>query len=173
MIKIISGKYKGNNLASLSTKVVRPTQARIKKSLLEILGPYDNKSVLDLFSGIGTVGIEMLSRGAKSLTCVEKDRRVFKTLLENLKNTCYDDEVEVFCSDYKKYFNKQKMKKFDIIFADPPYYGFDYKEIFESSKLLLKEGGTFCMEMKKQDVDKFFIIKKYGNTQLIFWSNDE
>ena len=173
MIKIISGKYKGKNLASLSTKVIRPTQARIKKSLLEILGPYDGKSVLDLFSGIGTIGIEMLSRGAKSLTCVEKDRRVFKILLENLKNICYNDEVEVFCSDYKKYLNTQKMKKFDIIFADPPYHGFDYKEIFASSKLLLKEGGTFCMEMKRQDIDEIFVTKKYGNTQLIFWSKDE
>ena len=170
MIKIISGKYKGKNLTSLSTKTVRPTQARVKKSLLQVLGPYDGKNVLDLFSGIGTIGIEMLSRGAKTLTCVEKDRRVFKVLIENLKNTCSDDKVAVYCSDYKKYLSKENSNYFDIIFADPPYNGFDYKEVFEISKPLLREKGVFCMEMRKQHTDEMFVKKVYGDTQLIFWS---
>ena len=170
MIKIISGKYKGKSLTSLSTKVVRPTQARVRKSLLQILEPYDGKAVLDLFSGIGTIGIEMLSRGAESLTCVENDRRVFKVLVENLKNTCSDDKIMVYCSDYKKYLNKENSNFFDIIFADPPYEGFDYKEIFEKSKPLLKKEGMFCMEMKKQYTDEMFVRKIYGNTQIIFWS---
>ncbi|MEC7880796.1 MAG: 16S rRNA (guanine(966)-N(2))-methyltransferase RsmD [Chloroflexota bacterium] len=182
MIKIISGKYKGNNLASLSTKVVRPTQARIKKSLLEILGPYDGKSVLDLFSGIGTIGIEMLSRGAKSLTCVEKDRRVFKTLLENLKNICYVDEVEVFCSDYKKYLNKQKMKKFDIIFADPPYesdYFHKLTALIDKPNITTQKALFIYEHFKKNETPEYFgnfkklRDKTYGDSRISIFKKGE
>ena len=57
MIRIISGRYKGQKLQAINSKHIRPTQARVKKSMLEILEPFINKDVLDLFSGSGSLGI--------------------------------------------------------------------------------------------------------------------
>ena len=72
MIQIISGKYKGRKLKQVPDKYVRPTQAVVRKSILQILEPFTNLNVLDLYAGVGTLGIEALSRGASSLTMVEK-----------------------------------------------------------------------------------------------------
>ena len=70
MTIIISGKYRGRKLLDLKNPLVRPTQARVRKSMLQILEPFQDSSVLDLFSGIGTLGIEAISRGAKSVIMV-------------------------------------------------------------------------------------------------------
>ena len=80
MIRIISGQYKGHTLSSISTNKIRPTQARVKKSMLQILEPFDGKVILDLFSGSGSLGIEALSRGALKVVSVENNRKNFKVL---------------------------------------------------------------------------------------------
>ena len=120
MISIIAGKYKGRKLSYINNNNVRPTQAKVKKSVFDILGPLDNKNVLDLYSGVGSFGIESLSRGAKSLTCVEKNPTVFKILLKNINNICKNDNVKLHRTSSDKFLNMNN-KKFDIIFADPPY----------------------------------------------------
>ena len=63
MLRIIAGKYRGRKLKEIKSKDIRPTQAKVKKSMLEILEPFSDKEVLDLFSGSGALGIEALSRG--------------------------------------------------------------------------------------------------------------
>ena len=76
MITIIAGKYKGRKLYQIDNHNVRPTQAKVRKSIFDILGPLDNKRVLDLYSGMGSLGIESLSRGAFHLTCVENNSSI-------------------------------------------------------------------------------------------------
>ena len=76
-MRIISGIYKGQSLPKISIKGTRPTQARVRKSMLQILEPFNGKKVLDLFAGSGVLGIEAISRGAISLVSVENDRKMF------------------------------------------------------------------------------------------------
>ena len=171
MISIIAGKYKGRKLSYINNNNVRPTQAKVKKSVFDILGPLDNKNVLDLYSGVGIFGIESLSRGAKSLTCVEINPSVFRFLLKNINNICKDDDVKLHRMSAENFLNMNN-KNFDIIFADPPYGDFDF---FETKNLISKflcPNGIFCMEMKKTKLieNKDNIrIKYYGNTQVVFW----
>ena len=82
MITVIAGKYKGRKLSFIKNVSVRPTQAKVKKSIFDILGNLDGKAVLDLYCGVGGFGIEALSRGAKELSLVEKNPKVFKILLK-------------------------------------------------------------------------------------------
>ena len=84
MISLISGKYKGKKLYQFSNKHVRPTQAKIRKSIFQILEPFDGMEVLDLYAGVGTLGIEAMSRGATRVVFVENNRRVFKVLKKNI-----------------------------------------------------------------------------------------
>ena len=85
MISIIAGKYKGRKLHDLKNLHVRPTQAKVRKSVFQILEPFDGLEVLDLYAGVGTLGIEAISRGASRVVFVEKNRRVFKVLQKNLQ----------------------------------------------------------------------------------------
>ena len=91
MLRIISGKYKGQKLQQIKSKHVRPTQAKVKKSMLQILEPFSNKSVLDLFSGSGALGIEALSRGAKSVVSVDNNRKDHRYLRDNFNSICKDN----------------------------------------------------------------------------------
>ena len=84
MIKIISGKYRGRKLFEVPNLYVRPTQAVVRKSMMQILEPFENLEILDLYAGVGTLGIEAISRGASSLTAVEKNKLVLQTLTKNL-----------------------------------------------------------------------------------------
>ena len=169
MTSIIAGQYKGKKLYNFNNFHVRPTQAKIRKSMFQILEPFQNLEILDLYAGIGTLGFEALSRGAKSAVFVEKDRKVYKILEKN--SLLFKNENITLCmNDVIHYASMNKNDKFDIIFADPPYNRADFFILSKKIKNHLKPNGIFCMEMKKIDIEISNIrIKHYGNTQVVFW----
>ena len=148
MINVIAGKYKGRKLSQFNNNIVRPTQAKVRKSIFDILGPLNSLKVLDLYAGIGSLGIESLSRGACHLTAIENNPEVFKILLNNINSVCKDEDVRLHRMDVNK-FLKRNTQKFDIIFADPPYGEFIFFDIRKSISNFLNVEGTFRMEMKK------------------------
>ena len=169
MIKIISGKYKGRKLRQVPDKYVRPTQAVIRKSILQILEPFSNLKVLDLYAGVGTLGIEALSRGASSLTMVEKNRLVFRVLKENISMLDADSVVRLECKDVN-FFLKNEKKTYDVIFADPPYSMANYEELKQKIENLLNPNGVFCMEMKRKLINMENVrLKTFGNKQVAIW----
>ena len=173
MLRIIAGKYKGRKLKEIKTKDIRPTQAKVKKSMLQILEPFTNKEVLDLFSGSGALGIEALSRGAEKVVSIDNNRENHINLISNFKNICKDDSYEVKCLNAMRYLRSNR-SMFDIVICDPPYYKFNHKLIFNLCKPFIKKNGIFCMEMEKKIVDeKIFRVKIYGRLQVIIWRNDE
>ncbi len=169
MIKIISGKYRGRKLFEVPNLYVRPTQAVVRKSMMQILEPFENLDVLDLYAGVGTLGIEAISRGASTLTVVEKNKLVLNTLNKNIEKICSEDDIDIKAMDVER-FLKSNLKKYDLIFADPPYTKVDYFELREKIRPFLKEGGTFCMERKIGKMeDEAVRVKNYGSTQVLFW----
>ena len=170
MIQVISGKYKGRKLKQVPDKYVRPTQAVIRKSIMQILEPFSGLQVLDLYAGVGTLGIEALSRGAIHLTAVEKNSLVFKVMQSNFNMIAQTSDVRLECKDVN-FFLKNEKQTYDVIFADPPYSLCNYDELREKVKDILNPKGVFCMEMKRAKItDKNVRIKTFGNKQVIFWS---
>jgi 16S rRNA (guanine966-N2)-methyltransferase len=169
MTAIIAGRYKRKKLYNFNNICVRPTQAKVRKSIFQILEPFDDLDILDLYAGIGTLGFEALSRGAKNVVFIEKDRQVFKILKKN--SSLFDnDGVKLLSCDVIQYLSTESNKKFDMVFADPPYQSTDFFILLEKVKKLLKPNGIFCMEMKKEKMENLNVrIKYYGNTQVIFW----
>ena len=170
MIKILSGIYKGRNLKNIKIKNIRPTQSRVKKSMMDKLMPFNNKTILDLFAGVGTLGIEAISRGAKSVCFVEKNLNVIKLLKKNLDMLSINENCQIRVSDgidYLKFSNE----RFDVIFADPPYYKYDFIDLIHLVTPLLLPGGIFCFESEKKNIetDLDVEVKKYGGTQVVFW----
>ena len=172
MIKIIAGKYKNRKLKIFNLQNVRPTQARVRKSMMDILQDFSDKEVLDLFSGVGTLGIESYSRGAKHITFVDNNLKVLNVLNKNLELLSIND-YSIVQSDAIK-FLKNTNQKFDLIFADPPYGKFDFLDLIPFVKENLNINGIFCYECKKKriDIDLDIKIKNFGTTQVIFWRNN-
>lgn len=120
MLRIAAGKYKNKSL-EVEKFVSRPFTERMRISVMDLLSEHlEGAEVLDLYAGSGAVGIEALSRGAKSLTLVESDKKAYDAIKQNLSNLGIKDEAEVLCMSVKD-FLKSSRKLFDIIFLDPPF----------------------------------------------------
>jgi len=172
MIRVISGNLKGRKLANINVDILRPTKAIVRKSIMDSIRLFNDKKVLDLFSGVGTLGIEAMSRGAKEVVFVEKNYKVIKILEENIERCNLINSSSIIKSDVISYL-KNENRKYDIIFADPPYRSYPFKEIFPKVSTLLNNNGIFCYESNKQniDIDEVLKIKYYGNTQVVLWEN--
>ena len=147
-MRVITGKARGINLKTPEGLQTRPTADRVKEALFSII-QFDipGARVLDLFGGTGQLGIEALSRGAKSATFVDASNTACNLIRENLRRTRLQEEGRVICSDYLAFLGRCS-EKFDIIFLDPPY-----AEVFLENALnriveidILQSGGIIITE---------------------------
>ena len=170
MIKIISGDFKGRKLNNLKIDILRPTQAKVRKSIMDSIRDFDKKSVLDLFAGIGTLGLESISRGAEKVKFVEKNNRIIKVLEKNLDMLNLSSKSTIIKSDVLKFLNND-CEKYDIVFADPPYGEYSFDVLYPLVSNIMNNRGIFCYESEKKEVEKKqdIKIKHYGNTQIILW----
>jgi 16S rRNA (guanine966-N2)-methyltransferase len=123
-MRIITGTLKGRRLVTPKGMSLRPTSDRVKESMFNILGvEIKDKTILDLFSGTGNLGIEALSRGAKRVIFVEKNREAIRLIQRNLFACQMEDRSELLLKEVHQAigFLKGKGERFDLIFMDPPY----------------------------------------------------
>ena len=183
-MRIISGNARGKKIFEPKDINTRPLKDLTKESIFNILAHSNkftvrlkNSSILDLFSGVGSFGLECLSRGASNLTFVENYKNVLPILKQNISNLNYQENSIIIENNIIDDLNfKNFDKKFDIIFMDPPY-----KEkrvfsilmnIFESN--ILKQKGIIIIHRHKKEKnifpEKFKIIeeKTYGISKVIF-----
>jgi 16S rRNA (guanine(966)-N(2))-methyltransferase RsmD len=120
-MRVITGKARGVVLKTPEGMQTRPTTDRVKEALFSII-QFDIPGcrVLDLFGGTGQLGIEALSRGAKSATFVDASDAACRLIRENLKRTKFENKAKVVRSDYLEYLRRCH-ETFDMIFLDPPY----------------------------------------------------
>ena len=120
-MRVITGKARGVQLKTPDGMLTRPTADRVKEALFSVI-QFDVPAarVLDLFGGTGQLGIEALSRGAKSAVFVDQREEACRLIRENLKRTRLENEAKVVRSDYLDYLRRCR-EQFDIIFLDPPY----------------------------------------------------
>ena len=120
-MRVITGKARGVQLKTPQGMQTRPTADRVKEALFSIINfDLPGASVLDLFGGTGQLGIEALSRDAKSAVFVDASADACQLIRENLKRAKLEGQGRVVRSDYMEYLNKCR-ERFDIIFLDPPY----------------------------------------------------
>ena len=183
-MRIISGNFKGKKIKEPKDIITRPLKDITKESIFNIIN-HSNKikinlklsNILDLFSGVGSFGIECLSRGAKYVTFVENYYGVLPILKENLLKLKSVQNFEIIKKDINTdNFFLELNKKFDIIFLDPPYKDKNIKNILQdiNDKNILNENGIIIMHRHKNEKDllpeNFKIVeeKKYGLSKIIF-----
>lgn len=183
-MRIISGTFKGKKIFEPLDKITRPLKDLTKESIFNILihSKYFNfelekSSVLDLFCGTGSFGLECISRGSSNVNFVENHIPVLRILLRNIdKLKCHKKikiiEQNIFNEDF--FFNFDK--KFELIFLDPPYRENRLNDLLMrivNSKILIKEGLIIIHRHKKSKTmlpKKLDVIEErtYGISKIIF-----
>jgi len=125
MMRIIAGSKRRMKLFSPKGGISRPIIDRVKESLFSVLLKYDlpgGAFVADLFAGVGSLGIEALSRGAEFVTFIEKDKRTVGILERNLQKAGFVAQSRVIIANaFKVGAAVRDGKKYDLVFVDPPY----------------------------------------------------
>ena len=123
-MRIIAGAKRGMKLLGPKTQVSRPITDRVKESLFSILFKYDlpsGKMVADLFCGVGSLGLEALSRAAEYVTFVEQDPKVLAILNRNIEKAAFVKESRVIKANAFKAGAPVDEQDYDLVFVDPPY----------------------------------------------------
>jgi len=121
-MRIITGKLRGRKLKSPKTNDVRPTSDKVKEAIFDMLQPYmiEDFVCMDVFAGSGNMGLEAISRGAKTVYFSDNSRDSLALVRENLKICEAEDNAVLLSGDYKSNIARVH-DKVDIFFVDPPY----------------------------------------------------
>jgi 16S rRNA (guanine966-N2)-methyltransferase len=141
-MRIVGGRLKGRNLASPSSRDIRPTADRLRESLFNILihaydDPIANARVLDLFAGTGALGIEAISRGAKFTLFVDNGAEARALLRNNVEALGLGGVTKVYRRDATSLGPAHPMEPFALVFLDPPYA----KGLADKALVSLRDGG--------------------------------
>ena len=183
-MRIISGTFKGKKILEPKDIKTRPLKDLTKESIFNILN-HSNKfkinledsNILDLFSGVGSFGIECLSRGVKSVIFIENYNGVLPVLKKNLQNLKAIENYKIIEKDINngKIFETLD-KKFDIVFMDPPYKDKNLNLLLQNLEniKILNKNGIVVIHRHKNEQDmipkNFRVIeeKRYGLSKIIF-----
>lgn len=172
-MKIIAGLNKGRYL-KVAKSGIRPTKGIVRSAIFNILSrQIKNVCVIDIFAGTGALGIEALSRGARSCTFIENHPAV---LIKNIKELNLQSKVKIIRQDFRPALKRLRKMKFDIAFIDPPY---KKEYLAETLKLLcfyslIAKNGIIVAEhtyFNRCTIPSEYIIlkeKRYGDTLVSF-----
>ena len=164
-MRIISGNFKGKRILEPNDLNTRPLKDLTKESIFNIIThsnkfrvKLENSNILDLFSGVGSFGLECLSRGSANVTFVENYNNVLSVLRKNILNFSCKEHSNIIENDIIYNFNfRTFQKKFDIIFLDPPYKEKSLptilNDIIESN--ILNKDGIIIIHRYKKERDEF------------------
>jgi 16S rRNA (guanine966-N2)-methyltransferase len=157
-MRIIAGTKRGMKLFSPRTLDSRPITDRVKESLFNVLRNYDlpdGAVVADLFCGVGSLGLEALSRGAKFVTFVEQDPAIAATLERNIEKAGFVKDSKVIRTDAFKAGAAVgcEGRRYDLIFIDPPY---TFTADVEADSVL---GGLLDLAQEQADAGGFVVVR--------------
>ena len=182
-MRVISGSLKGRKINFLKNYTTRPLKDSVRESIFNVLEhskffkvKIKNSNILDLYSGIGSFGIESLSRGAAKVTFIEQDKEATEILERNLMALSMTDKVKIINNKVEIQLEENFIEKFSIFFFDPPfsenYFINDLKtikikKIFKNNHLIIihRERKT---EDDLNDLIKIVDTKIYGRSKIIF-----
>ena len=185
-MRVVSGFLKGKKIDFLKSATTRPLRDFVKENIFNIIKhsnlfnvKLENANVLDLYSGVGSFGIECISRGAKRSTFVENDNKALILLKKNLNNLKIKDHSEVFSQQIISFFSRiNNENKFDIIFLDPPFANKNFAKELSMIKdsLIYKKKHIIIIHREENTNDNLgkilnvFLTRDYARSKIIFGS---
>ena len=181
-MRIISGKFKGRNIEFIKSSITRPLKDAVKENIFNKLIHSNNykvqlglANILDLYSGVGSFGLECISRGARKVTFLERDKNAQDILKRNLIKLSIINQSKII-TNIKYLFRNDLNEKYHIFFLDPPFLD----KLFIENLKLIKDKKIFYQDHiiiihreknSKDELNKFMKIveeKNYGRSKIIF-----
>ncbi len=181
-MRVISGKLKGKRLFTPKGLELRPTSDRVKEAIFNILqNSIENRVVLDLFAGTGALGIEALSRGAKSAVFLEASSRSLAVLRKNIEACKLEAQAEVLALEVPRGIQalSRRGDSFHLVFLDPPYARGLARialEALSEGEILAPGARIIAEHSPAEDLDSISHLeqvdrRKYGSTLVSFFIN--
>ena len=182
-MRIISGQLKGKSIKFFKNLITRPLKDSVKENIFNILMHSNlinvkiNKSnILDLYSGIGSFGLECISREAKKVTFVEQDQNASIILKENLVKLAIIEKAKIINDKIENFIALKTKDKYDIFFLDPPFADENFIHILQLLKKnkIYKKNHIIIIHREKNSKDNFkgiintLLIKKYARSKIFF-----
>ena len=182
MIRITGGKFKQKKLASIND-FVRPTSSLKREAFFSIIESYaiknsinlyKDKIFLDLFAGIGTMGLEAISRGMSEVIFFENNIEVLKILRKNCLGICEDNQFKIYEEDLVHSKLEIEFQNISVVYIDPPYTKYNLTKLLENLSNKIKDTTLIGLETSIKDN---FVIpenlnllqkKTYGKTIIYF-----
>jgi 16S rRNA (guanine966-N2)-methyltransferase len=183
-MRIVGGKLKGRKLFLPNPDITRPLRDLVKENIFNIIHhsnllgvSLEKSSVLDLYSGSGSFGIECISRGAKYVTFVENNVETIKVLNKNLMKFSLKSKYLLIEKEINKSIELiHQDEKFNIFFLDPPFSDTKYLKILDllKTKKLYKKKHFVIIHRENSDLENvknnlnILLVKKYGRSRIVF-----
>ncbi len=163
-MRIISGEFKGRRINVPDSKFIRPTTDRVRETLFNLLNnriDFENRKVLDIYAGSGSLGLECLSRGASEIHFVERNFQIYKNLQENINSLNAAENCKIYKMEAVKYSQMFENLDYNLIIADPPFFKDDIYKVVENlviNKYFAEDGFMIIersIQTKEKDIDNF------------------
>ena len=182
-MRVISGSLKGKSINFVRNSTTRPLKDSVKENIFNILSHsnsintrIEQSNILDLYSGIGSFGLECISRGAKTVTFIEKDKNTLKVLNKNVINFSITNQVIIINDKIENFFKKSIKEKYNIFFFDPPFRDKTFvknlnfiknNKIYEKKHIVIIHREKKTNDILDKSIDTI-IEKNYGRSRIIF-----
>lgn len=173
-LRVTSGSLGGRQFDAPKGHKTHPMSEKIRSAVFNMLGDISELEVLDAYSGSGALAFESISRGAKKVYAIEKDKGAFSTIKNNKDLLRINDELSVSMANVSSWLKTQSIS-FDIIFCDPPYDEVKIS-VLEQAQNYLNDGGIMVCSLPTELVNdvtknltrlKQITIKKYANASIL------
>lgn len=181
-MRIIAGSAKGRNLkVPRGLDGTRPTSDRVKETIFNVLGQWlDGEEVLDLYAGVGGLGLEAISRGAKNATLVDSNKLACEAIADNARTFGFAAQTTTLLKPVERAIKQlgSQGRTFSLVFSDPPYATHAGQTVLEqlAESLLVRPGGRVVVEHDKREtipetVGPFTRVdeRKFGDTTVSFY----
>ncbi len=156
-MRILAGDFKYKRLNYIKDKKLRPTRSIVRKSFFDTIRSIINDSIfLDLFAGVGSIGLEAASRGAKEVVFVDRSFRSIDIIKKNIGEFGSADRFRIIHSNAFDFLDSAIMKQADIVYIDAPY-GFDVNNFLKEFFGKINKNAIVCVEhLKNKHLDEGF-----------------
>lgn len=178
-MRIVAGKFGSRPIKSVPGNATRPTTDKVKGAIYSSLGnSFSGGSMLDCYSGTGSMALEAISRGMDHATMVDLSKQAIQTIKENVKTLKVEKQCTIICGNIFSVI--ERLGKFDFIFVDPPYAKQKNEELLIKLADHLNESGIIVIESDKDDeimerVADLILYKQkvYGITRISYYQRKD
>ena len=182
-MRVIGGNFKGKKIEFIKSKTTRPLKDSVRESIFNILKHSNNinlkiesSKILDVYSGVGSFGIECISRSASHVTFIEKNPLALEILEKNLLNLSIKNKTRTIPDKVENAMNELKNMNFNIFFFDPPFLEMNFSNTLKNfkEKNLFDKKHIVIIHREKNSKDSYNSILKvlfsrnYGRSKIIF-----